>query len=146
MIVNFKKLNPEATIPSYAKDGDAGLDMTAVSFERRKLSTGVSQVIYKTGIAIEIPKGYVGLLFPRSSVANKTLSLSNSVGVLDSSFRGDVTFIFNVNDDMVNSNVYKAGDRIGQLVIIPYPQITLIETEQLSTTERGQGAYGSTGE
>lgn len=140
MLVNFKKLNPEAITPSYAKEGDAGLDITAISMEYDSL---LKQYIYKTGLAFEIPPNHVGLLFPRSSVSKTGLMLSNSVGVIDSGFRGELTFKFNEIKGTYNN--YEVGNRIGQLLIIPYPQITLNEVEQLSDTERGSGSYGSSG-
>jgi dUTP pyrophosphatase len=139
MKVKFKKLHPAAVTPSYAKLGDAGLDITAVN-----LQDWHDQVTYMTGIAVEIPEGYVGLLFPRSSVRKYHLSLSNSVGVLDSGYRGEIQFTFNKNNGPA-SYKYKIGDRIGQLVIIPYPTIELEEVDQLSESERGEGGFGSSG-
>ena len=137
--VKVKKLHPESVIPSYAKQGDAGLDLTAVSEE---WSEDNSMVTYGTGLAFEIPEGFVGLLFPRSSVCKTSLNLSNSVGVLDSGYRGEVMFKYRYPEQGL---VYDIGDRIGQLIIMPYPQIKLVEAEELSTTERGEGSYGSSG-
>lgn len=141
MKVRVKKLDPRAVIPSYAKPGDAGLDLTAISVEDKG-----EKVIYGTGLAVEIPEGYVGLIFPRSSIHKKNLSLSNSVGVIDSGYRGEIKFIFKVDALVTNTpNFYEVGDRIGQLMIIPYPQIELEEAEELSQTARGEGGFGSTG-
>lgn len=143
MKVRIKKLHPDAVIPKYAKHGDAGMDLVAISKEsdsRRYL--GYDKVVtYKTGIALEIPEGYVGLLFPRSSIYKKDLTLSNSVGVLDSGYRGEVMFKFR----KTSYHDYEVGDRVGQLIIIPYPQIEFEEVEELSDTERGNGGYGSSG-
>lgn len=140
MNVLIKKLHKDSVIPKYAKEGDAGLDLTATS----KWYDTDGNVCYGTGLAFEIPIGYVGLLFPRSSNAKKTLLLSNSVGVLDSGYRGEVTFKFkNLEDEW--SEEYNIGDRIGQIIILPYPQVNFIETEELSETERGDGGYGSSG-
>lgn len=139
MLLKIKKLHPEAVLPSYAKDGDGGLDIVAVD-------GGTEYALfreYKTGLAFEIPKGYVGLLFPRSSISNRSLSLSNAVGVLDSGFRGEVTFRF--RHTIPQSTVYSRGDRIGQLLVIPYPTITPIWMDSLGESERGTGSYGSTG-
>jgi dUTP pyrophosphatase len=144
MKVKIKKLHADAVVPSYAKPGDAGMDLTA---------TGIiftpSYIAYKTGLAFEIPEGYVGLLFPRSSNSKKQLLLTNSVGVLDSGYRGEVEFRFKIVGNGVTPegdlDTYNVGDKIGQLVIIPYPQIELEEVEELSSTERGEGSYGSTG-
>jgi dUTP pyrophosphatase len=139
MKIRVKKLHPEAVIPVYAKQGDAGLDLTAVSEEWNEDN---SMVTYGTGLAIEIPEGYVGLLFPRSSVCKTSLNLSNSVGVIDSGYRGEVMFKYRYLEEGM---VYDVKDRVGQLLILPYPSIELEEAEELSSTERGEGGYGSTG-
>jgi dUTP pyrophosphatase len=144
MKVKIKKLHKNAVIPKYAKSGDAGMDLTCVGFEITK-----NYISYKTGLAFEIPEGYVGLLFPRSSNCNKDLILTNSVGVLDSGFRGEVEFRYKYAENYPTGdpikNVYNIGDRVGQLIIIPYPQIEFEEVEELSITERGELGYGSTG-
>lgn len=140
MQVKFKKIHESSITPSYSKHGDAGLDLAAsVIYE-----VNSKQIVYGTGIAIEIPEGYVGLIFPRSSICNKDLSLSNSVGVIDSGYRGEIKFVFNRLDG--DSSIdYRVGDRIGQLIIIPYPNIELVEVNELSSTNRGDGGFGSTG-
>jgi dUTP pyrophosphatase len=139
--VNIKKLHPDAVIPSYAKAGDAGMDLTAISME--KDSHG--NVVYGTGLAIEIPEGYVGLIFPRSSNSKTDLYLTNHVGVIDSGYRGEIQFKFRANPSLINARIYHLGDRIGQLIIIPYPGIQFVEVDVLSDTERGTGGFGSTG-
>lgn len=142
MKVKIKKLNPKAVIPSYSKHGDAGLDLTSISrdFDDK------NNIIYKTGLAIEIPDGYVGLIFPRSSIANKNQLLTNSVGVIDSGYRGEITFKFkSIQYASQFCKPYEVGERVGQLIIMPYPKIEFEETEQLTETERGTGSYGSTG-
>jgi dUTP pyrophosphatase len=145
MKVKIKKLHPDAVIPNYAREGDAGMDLTAIS----KAKDDNGNIVYSTGLSIEIPTGYVGLIFPRSSVSKYNISLCNSVGVIDSGYRGEITLKFThvKNDDMLYKRQpdYKEGDRIGQLIIIPYPQIEFEEVEELSETERGVGGYGSTG-
>lgn len=141
MQVKIKKTHKNAVIPSYAKDGDAGLDLTAVDFRTDEQGN----YVYDTGIALEIPKGYVGLVFPRSSIADKELLLTNSVGVIDSGYRGSIKAKFKpTNNTKTNINIYKVGDRIAQLIILPYPQINFEEVEKLSETERGDKGYGST--
>lgn len=141
MQVKIKKTHKNAVIPSYAKDGDAGLDLTAVDFRTDEQGN----YVYDTGIALEIPKGYVGLVFPRSSIADKELLLTNSVGVIDSGYRGSIKAKFKpTNNTKTNINIYKIGDRIAQLIILPYPQINFEEVEKLSETERGDKGYGST--
>lgn len=137
--VKIKKLHPYAVIPVYSKDGDAGLDLTAIS---ENWNVDNSIVTYDTGLAIEIPKGHVGLLFPRSSIYKTSLDLTNAVGVIDSGYRGSIMFKFRYVEEGM---VYDVGDRVGQLIIIPYPQIEFEESEELSETERGNGGYGSTG-
>lgn len=141
--VKIKKLHPNAVIPTYAKPGDAGLDLTSISWE---ISHVMSQITYKTGLSIEIPEGYVGLIFPRSSIYKTSLVLSNSVGVIDSGYRGEIGAVFNLDRiDKVGYSTYSRGDRIMQLVIIPYPKIQFEEVTELSESERGTGGYGSTG-
>ncbi len=139
--VKIKKLNENAVIPTYSKDGDAGMDLVSTS----KSFDEDSNVVYGTGLAFEIPKGFVGLLFPRSSNAKKDLLLSNSVGVLDSGYRGEVMFKFKFSNCDYSENTYEIGERIGQIIILPHPQIEFEEAEKLSETERGNGGYGSTG-
>jgi dUTP pyrophosphatase len=170
MKVKIKKLDENAIIPSYSKKGDAGMDLVCVS----KYYDEYGNIVYGTGIAMEIPENHVGLLFPRSSNAKKDLIQSNSVGVIDSGYRGEIILKFkpsgffaddsvakngeirqirNVfdyiafpdNDEKFGFHSYKLGDRIAQLIIIPYPQIEFEEVSELSDTERGTGNYGSTG-
>ena len=141
MQVRVKRLHEEATIPAYSKPGDAGLDLTAV----RILSNDSNQVTYGTGLALEIPVDYVGLIFPRSSIRKYELALTNSVGVIDSGYRGEIQFTFHKTSHS-SSTIYDIGDRIGQLVIIPYPQVQLVEETNLSETERGENGFGSSGQ
>lgn len=139
MKVRIKRLHPDAIIPKYAKEGDAGMDLTAISMERE-----YDVVTYKTGLALEIPKGHVGLLFPRSSVYKTSMIMSNCVGVIDSGYRGEIMLKF--RDQWRDySSRYEVGDRVGQLIIMPYPQVELEEVDNLSSTDRGSGGYGSTG-
>ena len=145
MDVKIKRLNENAVIPKYAKIGDAGADIVATSKNNTK-----DYVEYGTGLSFEIPPGYVGLIVPRSSLSNKDLILANHIGVIDSGFRGEVTFRFKryhspANTYEYNHNDYNVGDRIGQILILPYPKITFIETETLGTTDRGTGGYGHSG-
>lgn len=137
MQIKIKKLVENAVIPSYAKEGDAGMDLTAVS--KKELDN--EHIKYGFGIAIEIPKGYVGLVFPRSSCFKQRQILSNSVGVIDSGYRGEISVV------MIGtySHSYNLGDRVAQLLILPYPSVEFVETDILSDTDRGEGGYGSTG-
>lgn len=139
MKVKIKKLNESAVIPKYAKEGDAGLDLTATAYKVNEKG----QYIYTSDLALEIPDGYVGLLFPRSSICKKDLEMTNSVGVIDSNYRGPIKSVFNPTCE--DPEVYELGERFAQLIIIPYPKIEFEEVEELSETERGEGGHGSTG-
>lgn len=139
--IYFKKFNDNAVIPTLATEGSAGFDLTCVS---RSYDEHSKTWKCKTGIGVEIPKGYVGLLFSRSSICKKDLILSNCVGVIDSDYRGEITAVFReVNDGF---HIYEIGERCCQLVIVPYlNNINFIELDNLSDTNRGDGGYGSTG-
>ena len=137
--VKFKKMHPDAVIPTYAKDGDAAMDLHAAEVLKDKWGNHV----YLTGVALEIPPGYVGLLFPRSSVSKTSMSLANSVGVVDSGYRGEIMLKYRLIGG--TNSIYTSGDRVGQLMIIPHPKIELVEVDELSSTERGDGGFGSTG-
>ena len=153
MQVKIKKLNPKAVIPTYAKPGDGGMDLVATSI----ISDTPEQITYGMGIALEIPEGFVGLIFPRSSVRKTGLDLSNAVGVCDSGYRGELQATFNKvfggdrfydetkNTEDTSHDFYKVGDRIAQIMIIPYPPIEFMEVDELSDSERGDGGFGSTG-
>lgn len=143
MKVNIKKVHPEAVIPSYAKSGDAGMDLVATSI----IGETLGSITYGLGIALEIPEGFVGLVFPRSSIRKTNLQLSNSVGVIDSGYRGELQATFNKVQgiDNVERESYKVGDRVCQVMIIPHPTIEFNEVNELSNTERGEGGFGSTG-
>ena len=141
--VKIKKINDKAVIPTYSKEGDAGLDLTTISVDLERCVDGSAVFVYHTGLSIEIPEGYVGLLFPRSSIVTKSLSLTNAVGVIDSGYRGELMCKFKLNTISVPS-LYSEGERFAQLVIIPYPKISLMEVEELSESERGNSGYGST--
>lgn len=142
MQVRIKKLSDFASMPKKAHESDAGFDLVATT----KTFDENGNVVYGTGLAFEIPNGYVGLLFPRSSNAKKDLLLSNSVGVIDSGYRGEVLFKFKTTQ--LQGKIYKTyeiGERIGQLIILPYPNIEFVKVKELSDTERGCGGYGSSG-
>ena len=140
MKIKFKKLIPEAVVPSYAKDGDAGLDFTA-TYCTLTDNNSYAYFEYGTGISMEIPEGYVGLIFPRSSISNTGLILSNSVGVIDSGYRGEIKFRFKYTQ---NPKSYNIGDKIGQMIILPYPKIEFELVEELSDSDRSEGGFGST--
>lgn len=158
--IKVKRLTESAKLPEKAHPTDAGADLfyTYVEIDAN------NNVVYHTGIAIEIPKGYVGLLFPRSSVAKKDLTLANCVGVVDSNYRGEVilkyravfrgidlclerkkAIIYNRSNLSSLSKIYGEGERVGQIIVIPYPETEYEEVKELTETDRGEGGFGSTG-
>lgn len=141
MKVRVRKLSEHAVTPSYAKPGDAGLDLVAIDCYKNH---DYGFIEYGTGLSIEIPEGYVGLIFPRSSISKTPHTLANSVGVIDSGYRGEIKLRMRYQDDKEDME-YGFGDKVGQLVIIPFPKIELEESQELSETERGNGGFGSTG-
>ena len=168
MLVNIKKLVPEAVIPTYAKEGDAGMDLVATSVDH----SNEHYIEYGTGLAVEIPEGYVGLIFPRSSNSKKDLQLCNSVGVIDSGYRGEIKLRYRriinptpkrnfvVTDvefqEELESKVpilrikadfscYGVGDKVGQIIIMPIPLISFNEVQNFFFFVRGDGGFGSTG-
>jgi dUTP pyrophosphatase len=170
MRAQIKRLVPEAVIPKYMKEDDSGMDLVAVS----KKFDEDGNVVYGTGLAMAIPKDHMGLIFPRSSNAKKDLILSNSIGVIDPGYRGEVFLKFKPSgyfaadidsvaagvetdffeyvcfgkespDDTDQVSVYNVGDRVGQIIIVPRPFVEWEEVDELSVTERGTGGYGSSG-
>ena len=139
MQVKVKRLTDLATLPKYATQGDAAMDLHCT----RTSVDAAGNLVCNTGLAMEIPEGYVGLLFPRSSVSKTGLCLSNSVGVVDSGYRGEIILKFRQFDR--SRPVYHIGDRVGQIMILPYPQFKVIEVDELSSSQRGKGGFGSTG-
>ena len=138
VIVKIKRIHPDAKIPLYSHPGeDAGMDVFAVSKEVKE-----KYIEYKTGLTLEIPKGHVCLIFPRSSVTNKDLMLKNSVGVLDSGYRGELIFRFQKFEGL---DVYETGDRVGQIIILSYPFVKVEEVNELAESNRGTGGWGHTG-
>jgi len=144
MKVKIKKLHDDAVIPSYAKQGDAGMDLTTIENPNIK----ETYIEYDTGLSMEIPEGHVGFLFPRSSVSKTDLVLANCVGVVDSGYRGPVKLRFKIVGGCKTKNRdkdYKKGDRIGQIIIMPVPNFKFEEVDSLTDTSRGEGGFGSTG-
>ncbi len=137
MKVKIKKLHPKAVIPNYAKIGDAGMDLVITEIKGEN-SLDIS---YGFGISMEIPEGFMGLVFPRSSIRKTDLILSNSVGVIDSGYRGEIQATFK----KTGLHKYEIGERGAQIIIIPHPTIEFEEVEELNNTERGEGGFGSTG-
>lgn len=143
MKVKIKKLHPDAVIPQYAHPGsDAGLDLTAISVNYNR---ECKYYEFGTGLSIEIPEDFVGLIFPRSSISNKNMLLTNHVGVVDSGYRGEIKFRFKEIHISSSAYNYAIGEKVGQLLIIPYPEIELEEVEELNDSTRGVNGFGSSG-
>lgn len=147
MQIKVKKLKPEATLPIKATEHSNGYDLTVIGTD----FDGLNHVIH-TGIAVEIPIGYVGLIFPRSSISKKHAMLSNSVGVIDSDYRGEVIAKFRSYNYAENQTVefsgkspYTVGERCCQLLIVKAEIVDFTEASELSETARGDGGFGSTG-
>ena len=142
MELSFQRIRDEAVLPSYARHGDAALDLTAA--EGAEVGPG-ERALIPTGVAVAIPGGYAGLVLPRSGLASRQgLTLANSPGLIDSGYRGEVTCAV-VNLDRHEPVTITKGDRIAQLLIVP---ITLVEPtwcEELPPSERGTAGFGSTG-
>ncbi len=159
MNIRLKKIHNNAVIPTKAHASDAGFDLTATS----RTIDEQGNIVYGTGLAFEIPEGYAGFIFPRSSISKKDLALTNAVGIVDCHYRGEVMAKFKIAVRAWASNkrnadiqfrpdygnpkyeVYEVGERIAQLVILPYPEVSFEQSDELSATDRGTGGYGSTG-
>lgn len=143
--IKFKKLDEKAIIPSYSKDGDNGLDLTAISIAVRG-----DYIEYDTGISFEGIEGFVGLVYPRSSISNYNLIMCNSVGIIDQSYTGTIKVrmkkvIGDLFTRLNSENYYKPGDRVAQLIIQPCPKIIPIEVDEIKETNRGNQGFGSSG-
>lgn len=163
MEVKIKRIHPDAVIPKYSKPGDAGMDLVATGIQTKN-----DIITYHTGIQVEIPEGYVGLIVPRSSIYKQDLMLANHIGIIDSGYRGEILCKFRltalcmehvsnnrylIRDFEIdpetgaykNVHTYKIGDRVAQLIIIPYPLIEFKEVDVLKESNRGTGGFGHTG-
>lgn len=142
MQLRIKKLDDRAILPKYLTTDAAGMDFSVLLDEPLVLKP-MERKLLPTGIAMAIPEGYVGLLFPRSSASKTGIGKPNSVGVIDSDYRGEVRIaVINYNDEDV---VIEDGMRLSQLVIVPIVQAEVVEASELDETERGEGGFGSTG-
>lgn len=140
--VKIKKLHKDAVIPKYETVGSVGMDLTATS----KNYDEYGNVVFGTGISIQLPDGYYADLRPRSSISKYDLVLANSIGTIDADYRGELILKFKhtIDCDLESLKEYDVGDRIAQLVILPYPKVSFVEVDELSDTERGTGGFGST--
>ena len=134
MNVKLQLVHPDSVMPSYAKEGDACMDLTAVA-----INESDKHIEYDFGLAIEIPKGFFGYIRPRSSVSNTDLTFKTS-GIIDSGYRGTLRARFQKNGE----KIYEIGERVAQLIILPYPLVHFEVVDELSKTERGEGGHGST--
>lgn len=137
--VKIRKVHPDAVIPFRAHATDAGMDVIAISMEITE-----DYVEYDTGLQFQLPEGYTMLIFPRSSNSKKDLLLCNSIGILDAGYTGNLKLRFKLTTEGYTEKIYNPGDKVGQIMIIPYPEINFIETEVFNETERGDGGFGST--
>lgn len=143
VFVQFKKLDEKAVIPTYANIGDVGADLTATSVKHVPVTIEEAAYYeYGTGLAMKIPEGYGGFIFPRSSVSKKDLFLANAVGVIDPAYTGEIKLRFKYK---TAPKLYEVGERIGQLVILPIPTINFSEVAELPVTQRGNNGFGSSG-
>lgn len=155
MILKIKKLNEEAIIPTKGSENAAGLDLYACPIDSNgnPVSNYIiprgETVAISTGIAVEIPEGYWGLLALRSSMSFKrNFYIPNGLGVIDSDYRGELKVAISYNSSSYLSDSFrtiKAGDRIGQLILVPLPRFDIEVVDKLSDTKRGEGGFGSTG-
>lgn len=143
MELKIKRLTEDAVLPIRAYKGDAGIDLTCTTITQELNECNQLLIVYHTGLAFEIPEGYVGLVFPRSSIYKKSLTFTNCVGVIDSCYRGEITAKMRSTTDVVPA-IYKPGERFAQLVLVPIPEFTMTEVSELSETDRGENGYGST--
>ena len=137
--VKIRKVDENAVIPFRAHPTDAGMDVTAISMEMTE-----DYVEYDTGLQFQLPEGYAMLIFPRSSNSKKDLLLCNSVGILDANYTGNLKLRFKLTNEGYTKKIYNPGDRVGQIMIIPYPDVNFIETNDFNETDRGDGGFGST--
>lgn len=139
--MKVKRMNPLATVPTFGSDGAAGMDLYSLNDMEIKPQT--SEIIH-TGVAVEIPQGYVGLVFGRSGLGiKKNIRPSNCVGVIDCDYRGEI--MVSLHNDSDTAYKVKFGDRIAQMVLTPYLHTNIIEVDELDSTERGANGFGSTG-
>ena len=146
MTVKVKKLSENAVLPQKAHKSDAGFDLTVSRITTELNEVGELIIVYHTDLCMEIPEGYFGALFSRSSISRKPLSQTNAVGVVDSGYRGEIVAKFRSTVPAVVPAVYKENERFAQLVILPVPDIDMVEADTLGDSDRGEAGLGSTGD
>lgn len=138
-------MKSEGILPTRATAGDAGLDLYSTRITQEVDNSGKLVLVYHTDIAVEIPEGYVGMLFMKSSVAKRSVTLANAVGVCDASYRGEIMLKYKVTTDAIPT-VYQPGEACGQLVIVPVQILEPVMVDELSSTERGEMGFGEADE
>ena len=144
MELKFKRLKDGAVLPIRGTKGSAGIDLTCTNITTTLNEANQLMLVYHTDLAVQIPEGYCGLLVPRSSIWNKSLWLTDNVGIIDSDYTGEIMAVMKATTDTVPA-IYKVGERFVQLVIVPVPDYKIVEVENLDETERGDNGFGSTG-
>lgn len=143
MQVRIKKIDQKATVPTYGSEFSAGADLYACAEESILIPAGETRMIH-TGLAFEIPEGYVGLIYARSSLGTKRgLAPANKVGVIDADYRGEV--MVSLHNHSSSDQAVEPGERIAQMVIAPFLKAEFSVADDLSDTVRGAGGFGSTG-
>ena len=138
----MKRLDPSLPLPTYAREGDAGLDLS--SAERVVIEPG-ARALVRTGLALAIPSGYAGFVLPRSGLAlRQGITVLNAPGLIDAGYRGEVMVLL-VNHDRSGAVTVERGDRVAQLVVQRVERVELVEVDELPASERGGGGFGSTG-
>lgn len=138
-------MKSEGKLPTRATAGDAGLDLYSTRITQEVDNSGKLILVYHTDMAVEIPEGYVGLLFMKSGVAKRSLSLCNCVGVIDAGYRGEIMGKFKITTDSIPT-VYQPGEAFAQLVIVPVMILEPTLVDELSSTERGEQGFGEADE
>lgn len=142
-VIRFRKLDPRAEAPSYGSEWAAGADLRAVLDAPLTLQPGQT-AFFATGLAVEIPRGFVGLIYARSGLAcKKGLAPANKVGVIDADYRGEIKVA--LHNHSQQPQTVEPGERIAQMVVTPFLPAVYEEADALSDTERGEGGFGSTG-
>lgn len=142
MKIKVKKINRYAKLPEKTHESDAAFDLVATDIIYPHSMESGLYVDIGTGLSFEIPEGYAGFIFPRSSISSTRHSLRNCVGVIDSGYRGEIRMRFSIDE---GPSAYMMGSKVAQVLFLKLPKIELVESSDLSDSERGEGGFGSTG-
>jgi dUTP pyrophosphatase len=142
--MQYVKLNEKAKDLGYARPGDAGIDLSVIEFiALAPFGDDKSKKLLKTGISVKIPEGHFGLIVPRSSMAKKGIMLANTCGIIDSGYTGELMLY--VQNMTAKVNYIEEGDRVAQMIVVPFTSVILTSVDKLPETDRGTGGFGSTG-